>query len=113
MTRPTITSSTSARRVDGIVFEIALAIGLRVEVIGVPFTYRDRTFAVHRSSRSRSITSVDYSVSDVETGRSIPQVAAATIDQAREAAILALDAVPEADWRKQFAAPARRKTARA
>ncbi|WP_302074453.1 hypothetical protein [Burkholderia glumae] len=52
-------------------------------------------------------------MSDVETGRSIPQVAAATIDQAREAAILALDAVPEADWRKQFAAPARRKTARA
>ncbi|MGS1053241.1 hypothetical protein [Burkholderia glumae] len=94
-------------------FEIALAIGLRIEVIGVPFTYRDRTFAVRRSSRSRSITSVEYSVSDVETGRSIPQVAAATIDQAREAAILALDAVPEADWRKQFAAPARRKTARA
>lgn len=111
MTRSTITSSTSARRIDGIVFEIALAIGLRVEVIGVPFTYRDRTFAVHRSSRLRSIASVEYSVSDVETGRNIPQVAAATIDEAREAAILTLDAVPEADWRKPFAAPARRKTA--
>ncbi len=113
MTLPSTTPFACARRVDGIVFEIALAIGLHVEVIGVPFTYRDRTFAVHRSSRLRSVMSVEYSVSDVETGRRIARVTAATIDEAREAAILALDAVAEADWRKQFAAPARRKTSKA
>lgn len=104
---------TPARRVDGIVFEIALAVGLRVEVIGVPFTYGDRTVAVHPSTRSRVPTRVEYAVSDVETGRRIPTVAAATLDDARAAAMAVLDAVTEADWRKQFAAPARRKTVRA
>lgn len=105
-------AATPARRVDGIVFEIALAIGLRVEVIGVPFTYRGRTFAVHPSSRSRLPTRVEYAVSDVETRQCIPMMAAATIDDAQAAAMAVLDAVTEADWRKQFAAPARRQTVR-
>ncbi len=104
---------TPARRVDGIVFEIALAIGLRVEVIGVPFTYQGRTFAVHPSTRSRVPTCVEYAVSDVETGQRIPTVAAATIDDARAAAMVVLDAVTEADWRKQFAAPVRRQSPKA
>ncbi|WP_244114569.1 hypothetical protein [Burkholderia gladioli] len=94
-------------------FEIALAIGLRVEVIGVPFTYQGRTFAVHPSTRSRVPTCVEYAVSDVETGQRIPTVAAATIDDARAAAMVVLDAVTEADWRKQFAAPVRRQSPKA
>ncbi|MGN3964349.1 hypothetical protein ACS0ZG_10260 [Burkholderia gladioli] len=107
------TPVTPARRVDAIVFEIALAIGLRVEVIGVPFTYRDRTFAVHPSTRSRVPTCVEYAVSDVETGQRIPMMVAATIDDARAAAMAVLDAVTEADWRKQFAAPVRRQSSKA
>ncbi|WP_186117783.1 hypothetical protein [Burkholderia gladioli] len=95
------------RRVDGIVFEIALSIGVRVEVIGVPFAYLDRTFAVHPSTRSRVPTRVEYAVSDVETGQRIPMAAAASIDDAQVAAMAVLDAVTEADWRKQFAAPLR------
>ncbi|WP_186144359.1 hypothetical protein [Burkholderia gladioli] len=104
---------TPARRVDGIVFEIALAVGLRVEVIGVPFTYRDRTFAVHPSARSRVPTRVEYTVSDVETGQGIPMAAAATLDDARAGVMAVLDAVTEADWRKQFGAPTRRKAVQA
>ncbi|WP_124094805.1 hypothetical protein [Burkholderia gladioli] len=104
---------TPARCVDGIVFEIALAVGLRVEVIGVPFTYRDRTFAVYPSTRSCVPTRVEYTVSDVETGQGIPMAAAATLDDARAAAMAVLDAVTEADWRKQFGAPTRRKTVQA
>ncbi|WP_186268502.1 hypothetical protein [Burkholderia gladioli] len=113
MKSPHAVDAAPARRVDGIVFEIALAIGLRVEVIGVPFMYRDRTFAVHPSTRSRVPTRVEYAVSDVETGRRIPTVAAATIDDARAAAMVVLDAVTEADWRKQFGASTRRKTVQA
>ncbi|KGC10590.1 hypothetical protein DM48_6800 [Burkholderia gladioli] len=113
MNCPPNIASLPARRVDGIVFEIALAIGVRVEVIGVPFAYRGRTFAVHPSARASVPTRVEYAVSDVETGRRIPMVAAATIDDARAEAMAVLDAVAEADWRRQFAAPAHRKTARA
>ncbi|MEK6290637.1 MAG: hypothetical protein V4793_04455 [Paraburkholderia tropica] len=110
MIRPS-TPFAPARRVDGIVFEIALAIGVRVEVIGVPFAYRGRTFAVHPSTRSRAPTRLEYAVSDVETGQRVPRVAS-TLDDARAEAMAVLDAVPEADWRKRFAAPAHRKTAR-
>ncbi|POS07312.1 hypothetical protein C3Y08_15310 [Burkholderia gladioli] len=109
---PTL-ASRPARRVDGIAFKIALAIGVRVEVIGVPFAYRGRTFAVHPSTRSRAPTCVEYAVSDIETGQRIPGGAAATLDDARAEAMAVLDAVPEADWRKRFAAPAHRKPARA
>ncbi|WP_186098608.1 hypothetical protein [Burkholderia gladioli] len=112
MIRPS-TPFAPARRVDGIVFEIALAIGVRVEVIGVPFAYRGRTFAVHPSTRSRAPTRLEYAVSDVETGQRVPRVAAATLDDARAEAMAVLDAVPEADWCKRFAAPAHRKPARA
>ncbi|MBU9276779.1 hypothetical protein C6V06_05360 [Burkholderia gladioli] len=112
MNRPPTLASLPAHRVEGIVFEIALAIGVRVEVIGVPFAHRGRTFAVHPSTRSRAPTRVEYAVSDVETGQRIPRVAAATLDDARAEAMAVLDAVPEADWRKPFAAPAHRKPAR-
>ncbi|MDN7742231.1 hypothetical protein [Burkholderia gladioli] len=81
-------------------FEIALAIGRRIEVIGVPFTHRGRTFAVHASIRPRSFLSNEYTVSDVETGQRIPRVAAATIEDAREAAIAVIDAVAQADWHR-------------
>ncbi|WP_186058811.1 hypothetical protein [Burkholderia gladioli] len=113
MKSPHAVAAAPARRVDGIVFEIALAIGLRAEVIGVPFVYRGRTFAVHPSTRSRVPTRVEYAVSDVETGECIPMVAAASIDDAQTAAMAVLDAVTEAEWRKQFAAPVRRKSPKA
>ncbi|MGV0133614.1 hypothetical protein [Burkholderia gladioli] len=113
MNHPPTLASHPARRVDGIAFEIALAIGVRVEVIGVPFAYRGRIFAVHPSTRSRAPTRVEYAVSDVETGQRVPRVAAATLHDARAEAMAVLDAVLDADWRKRFAAPAHRKPARA
>ncbi|MCM2496035.1 hypothetical protein ACVCIH_30655 [Burkholderia glumae] len=93
-------AATPARRVDGIVFEIVLESGLRCEVIGVPFEHRGRTFAVHPSNRAGLKVVADYAVSEVETGRRIPRVAAFTIDDARDAAILEIDAVSDADWLK-------------
>ncbi|WP_186060961.1 hypothetical protein [Burkholderia gladioli] len=108
---PTV-AATPARRVDGIVFEIVLENGLRCEVIGVPFEHRGRTFAVHPSTRAGLKVVADYAVSEVETGRRIPRVAAFTIDDARDAAILEIDAVPDADWRQLFATPVRRAVIR-
>ncbi|MEB2500788.1 hypothetical protein [Burkholderia cenocepacia] len=85
--------------VNGVVFTLAMRTG-DVDVIGIPFEHRGRTWAVH------SIVGRDdvpcYAVSDVLTGRHVPKSEASSIDASRAAAIATLDKVTDESWADAF-----------
>lgn len=91
-------------RVDGIVFHVALHEGRWIETIGVPFEHRGRTWAVHRSTLSDPYTPALFSVSDVETGRSIGRIMEGSIDTARAVAIEKIDRATSEQWEAFFPA---------
>ncbi|WDD90314.1 hypothetical protein Bsp3421_000139 (plasmid) [Burkholderia sp. FERM BP-3421] len=96
------------RCADGIVFHIAQRQGhslLWTETIGIAFEHRGRTWAVHRSMASDPNTPALFSVSDIETGRSLLDIQEFSIDTARAAAIQMIDAVAPAQWDEFFPAP--------
>ncbi|HEM7880109.1 TPA: hypothetical protein U2L31_006560 [Burkholderia contaminans] len=85
--------------VNGVVFTLAMRTG-DVDVIGIPFEHRGRTWAVH------AIVGRDdapcYAVSDVLTGRHVPKSEASTIDASRTAAMATLDNVTDESWAAAF-----------
>ncbi|ALV61556.1 MULTISPECIES: hypothetical protein [Burkholderia cepacia complex] len=85
--------------VNGVVFTLAMRTG-DVEVIGIPFEHRGRTWAVH------AIVGLDdvqcFAVSDVLTGMHVPKSEASTIDASRAAAIATLDDITDESWAKAF-----------
>ncbi|TES95134.1 MULTISPECIES: hypothetical protein [Burkholderia cepacia complex] len=85
--------------VNGVVFTLAMRTG-DVDVIGIPFEHRGRTWAVH------SIVGRDdvlcYAVSDVLTGMHVPKSEASSIDASRAAAIVTLDNVTDESWAEAF-----------
>ena len=85
--------------VNGVVFTLAMRTG-DVEVIGIPFEHRGRTWAIH------AIVGVDdvpcYAVSDVLTGRHVPKSEASSIDASRAAAIGTLDQITDESWANAF-----------
>lgn len=87
------------RYINAVVFSLAMRTG-DVEVIGIPFEHRGRTWAVH------GIVGLDdapcYTVSDVLSGWHVPKSEASSIDASREAAIVTLDAVTSESWAKAF-----------
>ncbi|KVM84640.1 hypothetical protein [Burkholderia stagnalis] len=91
------------RHVDAVVFALAMRAG-DVEVIGIPFVHRGRTWAVHAIVGLSAEDAPCYTVSDVLTGRHVPKSEARTIDKARAAAIATLDAVPDEKWVETFGA---------
>jgi len=95
-------------RVDGIVFHLALHDERWIETIGIPFEHRGRTWAVHRSTRSDPSMPALFSVSDVETGRSVGKIVEGTIDAARAVAIEKIERATPEQWDLFF--PAARPT---
>lgn len=85
--------------VNGVVFTLAMRTG-DVEVIGIPFEHRGRTWAVH------AVVGLDdvqcYAVSDVLSGRHVPKSEASTIDASRAAAIATLDGITDESWADAF-----------
>lgn len=85
--------------VNGVVFTLAMRTG-DVEVIGIPFEHRGRTWAVH------AVVGLDdvpcYAVSDVLSGMHVPKSEASTIDASRAAAIVTLDEITDESWAKAF-----------
>ncbi|WP_333968806.1 hypothetical protein [Burkholderia orbicola] len=98
------------RRVDAIVFSVAMQTG-DVEVIGIPFEHRERTWAIHAIVGLAIDTVPVYAVSDVLTGRHVPNSEAETLDAARVRAIATLDAVTDASWAEAFGAATQPATA--
>ncbi|WP_334022034.1 hypothetical protein [Burkholderia orbicola] len=92
------------QRVEGIVFFLALPEDRWVEVIGVPFEHRDRTWAVHRSTLSDPSMPAVFSVSDVQSGRSVGRIMERTIDAARAVAIEKIDCATPEQWTAFFSA---------
>ncbi|WP_230463619.1 hypothetical protein [Burkholderia ubonensis] len=82
-------------------FALAMRAG-DVEVIGIPFVHRVRTWAVHAIVGLSAEDAPCYTVSDVLTGRHVPKSEARTIDKARAAAIATLDA--DEKWVETFGA---------
>ncbi|RQU97768.1 hypothetical protein [Burkholderia cenocepacia] len=101
------------QRVDGIVFHIALADDRWIETIGVAFEHRGRTWGVHRSTLSDPHTPALFSVSDVETGRSVGRIMEGSIDAARAAAIEIIDRATPEQWAAFFPTAKPRARARA
>ncbi|KVL93066.1 hypothetical protein [Burkholderia stagnalis] len=91
------------RHVDAVVFSVAMRSG-DIEVIGIPFEHRGRTWAVHGIVGLSADDAPCYTVTDVLSGRHVPKSEARTIDKARAAAIATLDAVPDEAWAKAFGA---------
>ncbi|WP_321944797.1 hypothetical protein [Burkholderia cenocepacia] len=85
--------------VNGVVFTLAMRTG-DVQVIGIPFEHRGRTWAVH------AVVGLDdvacYAVSDVLTGQHVPKSEASSIDASRAAAIATLDNVTDESWAEAF-----------
>ncbi|WP_175914677.1 hypothetical protein [Burkholderia metallica] len=85
--------------VNGVVFTLAMRTG-DVEVIGIPFEHRGRTWAVH------AVVGLDdvacYAASDVLTGKHVPKSEASSIDASRAAAIATLDNVTDESWAEAF-----------
>ncbi|KGC70069.1 hypothetical protein E2P84_43350 [Burkholderia cepacia] len=98
------------RRVDAIVFSLAMQTG-DVEVIGIPFDHRGRTWAIHAIVGLPIEAAPVYTVSDVLTGRHVPGSEAQTLDAARAAAIATLDAVTDTSWAEAFGVTAQPATA--
>lgn len=92
------------QRVDGIVFYVALHEDRWIETIGVPFEHRGRIWAVHRSTLSDPHTPALFSVSDVETGRSIGRIMEGSIEAARAVAIEKIDRATSEQWNAIFSA---------
>lgn len=86
---------------DAIVFPVAMQTG-DVEVIGIPFEHRGRTWAVHGIVGLSITDSPCYTVSDVLSGKHVPKSEAKTIDASRAAAIAAIDAVTNERWADTF-----------
>ncbi|WP_244139914.1 hypothetical protein [Burkholderia stabilis] len=91
-------------RVDGIVFYVVLHEDRWIETIGVPFEHRGRIWAVHRSTLSDPHTPALFSVSDVETGRSIGRIMEGSIEAARAVAIEKIDRATSEQWNAIFPA---------
>ncbi|RXV64114.1 hypothetical protein D1006_40625 [Burkholderia stabilis] len=87
--------------VNGVVFTLAMQTG-DVEVIGIPFEHRGRTWAVHAIVGRDDVPC--YAVSDVLTGRHVPKSEASTIDASRTAAMATLDNVTDENWADAFGA---------
>ncbi|WP_321883858.1 hypothetical protein [Burkholderia cepacia] len=85
--------------VNGVVFTLAMRTG-DVEVIGIPFEHRGRTWAVH------AVVGLDdvqcYAVSDVLLGMHVPKSEASTIEASRAAAIATLDNITDESWADAF-----------
>ncbi|KGS73258.1 hypothetical protein X942_5796 [Burkholderia pseudomallei MSHR5596] len=73
-----------------------------VEVIGIPFEHRGRTWAVHGIVGLSITDSPCYTVSDVLSGKHVPKSEAKTIDASRAAAIAAINAVTNERWADTF-----------
>ncbi|WP_260436522.1 hypothetical protein [Burkholderia sp. Bp9004] len=91
-------------RVDGIVFYAALHEDRWIETIGVPFEHCGRIWAVHRSMLSDPYMPALFSVSDVETGRSIGRIMEGSIEAARAVAIEKIDRATSEQWSAIFSA---------
>ncbi|RQS03220.1 hypothetical protein DIE07_32310 [Burkholderia sp. Bp9002] len=89
------------RHVDAVVFSVAMRSG-DVEVVGIPFAHRGRTWAVHAIVGLPAADAPFYTVSDVLSGRSVRDSEARSIDAARSAAIAAIDAVADDKWAEVF-----------
>ncbi|KGC70219.1 hypothetical protein DP57_5940 [Burkholderia pseudomallei] len=87
--------------VDGVVFTLAMGVG-EAEVIGIPFEYLGRTWAVHQEVGGSHLMGPRYCVSDVEHGRRVPDSQASSVDGARAAAIATLDRVTDTSWVEAF-----------
>ncbi|MBN3821417.1 hypothetical protein G3N57_35075 [Paraburkholderia sp. Se-20369] len=99
------------RPVDAVVFSVAMRSG-DVEVIGLPFEHRGRTWAVHGIVGLSADNTPFYTVSDVLLGRHVPGSEARRIDDARAAAIATIDAITDAQWAAAFGpAPAAKSAA--
>ncbi|WP_321893680.1 hypothetical protein [Burkholderia cenocepacia] len=85
--------------VNGVVFTLAMRTG-DVEVIGIPFEHRGRTWAVHAVVGRDDI--LCYAVSDVLTGMHVPKSEASSIDASRASAIATLDDITDESWAKAF-----------
>ncbi|OXI28268.1 hypothetical protein CFB89_33375 [Burkholderia sp. AU16741] len=96
-------------RVDGIVFHVALHDDRWAETIGVAFEHRGRTWAVHRSTLSEPTMPALFSVSDVETGRSVGRITEGSVDAARAIAIEIIDRATPEQWAAFFPTPQPRK----
>ncbi|WP_185731918.1 hypothetical protein [Burkholderia stagnalis] len=78
------------RHVDAVVFSVAMRSG-DVEVIGIPFEHRGRTWAVHGIVGLPTDDAPFYTVSDVLSGRSV-----------RDSEARSIDAVADDKWAKVF-----------
>lgn len=87
------------RHIEGVVFHLALNGGW-LETVGMPFECRGRIWAVHRSPLFAPDGHPRYTVSDVETGRSLRRVLEPTLDAARVLAATVIDAMPLPAWTK-------------
>ncbi|HHY6930520.1 TPA: hypothetical protein ACV4T7_004471 [Burkholderia ambifaria] len=85
--------------VNGVVFTLAMRTG-DVEVIGIPFEHRGRTWAVHAVVGRDDVPC--YAVSDVLTGMHVPKSEASSIDASRASAIATLDDITDESWAKAF-----------
>lgn len=88
---------------DAVVLSVAMRSG-DVEVIGIPFEHRGRTWAVHSFVGLSIDNAPYYTVSDVLLGRQVPGCEARTIDASRAAAIVKLDAIFDEKWAETFGA---------
>ena len=93
--------------VNGVVFTLAMRTG-DVQVIGIPFEHRGRTWAVHAIVGRDDVPC--YAASDVLTGMHVPNSEASSIDASRAAAIATLDNVTDESWADTFG-PAQTATA--
>ncbi|PCE30361.1 hypothetical protein [Burkholderia ubonensis] len=91
------------RPADAVVFAVAMRSG-DVEVIGIPFVHRGRTWAVHGIVGVPIREAPHYTVSDVLLGRQVPGSEARSIDASRAAAIATLDAITDEKWTEAFGA---------
>lgn len=74
----------------------------------MPFEHPDRTWAVHRSALSDPSMPAVFSVSVVQTGRSVGRIMERTIDAARAVAIEKIDRATPEQWTAFF--PGKRPT---
>ncbi|HGO6129299.1 hypothetical protein KDX04_27195 [Burkholderia cenocepacia] len=98
------------QRAEGIVFHVALHDDRWAETIGVAFEHRGRIWAVHRSTLSEPTMPALFSVSDVETGRSVGQIMEGSVEAARAVAIEKIDRATPEQWASVFPAPQPKKS---
>ncbi|KWB72743.1 hypothetical protein WL40_10700 [Burkholderia ubonensis] len=91
------------RHVNAVVFSVAMRSG-DVEVIGIQFEHRGRTWALHGIVGLPLMEAPYNTVSDMLLGRQGFGCEAWTIDASHAAAIAQLDAVPDEKWADAFGA---------